>query len=377
MNKKGLLTTALVSTTLLSGLISPTTLVMASTITSATSIGVEAAPTTKKQLGENIYDQVINNTSFNQNKGLIVLELTHKLTDYEAIMIREDTPTGESVGYGVTGNQQFTIDYRKLKNNHKYYIQYIDASRNINETELITNSQFMEYIDKKEYLEVNKITSDNKEISGKTLPGSDVLVWSLTDEEHWYQTKADKKGNFKVTIERILPGRQVIVQSTGKYDSVDEKLFVQVGKDQVDNWFYNPTFSNNAKGWDTWGSDTITTPKDGYTNFVSVDDKKIGAIQNVEGRYSSLYRMTMDIRINKFNDEEFKEIYLGGVSAGGGFNPSFSNVTTIDDNSVGTWQTISFAQPYFGSDPLTNLGFTIWGVTDVDVKNINYTRIDR
>lgn len=226
-------------------------------------------------------------------------------------------------------------------------------------------------------LTVDKVTSDDKEMSGKTLPGSDVLAWTLTDGEHAYRTKADEKGNFKITIDKILPGRQVKVITTGKYDSVDEELFVQVGKKQVDNWFYNPTFGDNAKGWDTWGSDTVAVPKDDYTNLVSVDNKKIGATQNIEGHYSSLYKMTMDIRVNKFNDEEFKEIYLGEVGAGGGFNPSFSNVTALNDDEVGVWQTVTFTQPYFGSGPLINFGFTIWGVDDVDIKNVSYTRIDR
>lgn len=377
MNKKGLLTTALVSTTLLSGLISPTTLVMASPTTSTNNIGRKTVPTTKPQLGENIYDQVIKNTTFDQSEGLLVLELTRNLTDYEAIMIREDTPTGESVGYGMTGKNHFSIEYSKLKYNHKYYIQYIDTRSNINEVELITNSQFTEYTNEKEYLKVDTITSDTKVVSGKTSPSSDVIVWTLTDDEYLYETKADEKGNFKIAIDKILPGRPVKVQSTGKYDSVTEDLFVQVGKEPVDNWFYNPTFSNNAKGWDTWGSDTITTPKDGYTNFVSVDNKKIGAIQSIEGHYGSLYKMTMDIRVNKFNSEEYKEIYLGSVLPGGGINPSFSNVTPLSDDSVGVWQTVSFTQPYFSNVSLTNFGFTIWGVNDADIKNISYTRIDR
>ncbi|ASN13622.1 MULTISPECIES: Ig-like domain-containing protein [Latilactobacillus] len=378
MNKKGLLTTVLVSTTILGGAILPFPLISANAAVASNRDTLENKATVKQLSTDSLYQKVVTGTTFDHADSQIILKLTHVLTGAEAVIIREDSPTGNAVGVGEIDNDKVTIEYNEIKNGHDYYIQYINGGTGFNKTEIIENTEFMNYINNKEFMTLNTVTSDDTQVTGQTLPGSDVAISVLSDDEYTYETKADEQGHFKLTIDKVLPGRQILAKTTGQYDSVNQSIFVQVGKEPVENWFYNPNFQEGDKGWFRWGSDSILTPKDGYANFISTGSYgKVGATQSVEARYGSLYNITMDIRVNEFNNEDYHEVYMGEVIPGGGINPEFSNVTKLAAGSEGKWQTITFTQPYFGMGRTATLGFTIWGVKDVDIKNVSYTRIDR
>ncbi|ASN13626.1 hypothetical protein [Latilactobacillus sakei] len=371
MNKKSLLATILVSTTVLGGLVLPLSKLDAHAATTVNNVSLKA----NHKLNESIYDNIIKTTTYDADKEQISLELTHQLSDSEGVIIRKDTPSGNSVGAAAYGDNKIEIDYKKIENGHDYYIQYINGTNN--NTEIIKNATFTDLVKEKEYLSLNKITADDTKFTGKTLPNSEVAISILADEELVYSTRADSKGDFSVDVKKTLPGRQVIVKTTGKYDSIINSSFIQIGNTPIDNWFYNPDFKDNSKGWFTEGTKQTITSQDGYANFANNWNNSMGAIQNVEGRKYALYTITMDIKINEFIENENKEIYMGSVIPGGGYDPSFSERTSLSEDSLGKWQTVTFSKVYTTDFPTTYLGFTIYGVKNMDVRNVSYERFER
>ncbi|WP_207696254.1 hypothetical protein DOK67_0001680 [Enterococcus sp. DIV0212c] len=328
----------------------------------------------------NLFDKFVNKLSFSSEENELILELNQEVTGYESLILREDSPSGNGVGVVGDDRNRMFIDYSELRNGHKYYLEYTFPNEGIKEVEEVTNSEFVDYINKKSFLDLHSITSDDQFIIGKTNPNTKVIVEILSDDDYNYPTESDENGEFSVSVPKTLPGRRVFVKSYGVYDESLANAYVTKGVEEVSNWFYNPTFLNNGKGWNMYGSATTITPEEDFTNFISTTSNgKIGANQLVEGKYGTYYTVSMDIKVNKFKEGvegEHRNIYLGNVLPGGAINPGFSSRIDITD-AKDQWKTVKFASPFYGNGTSLELGFTIWGVDNVDIRNVYYDRFDR
>lgn len=323
-----------------------------------------------------LFDQMIKEVAFDQNQEKLILTVTKNISEQESLLIREHSATGNAVGIVVNGSEQLIIDYAKLERNQEYFLDYYFPAQGIHEVEKITNEVFLQYVRDKNSLAVAPITSDSEKVKGNTAPFAKVLVDILADEEIVREIDADENGDFEVDIPKILPGRLAVIESIGKNDTLRETVFIKLGEQEVTNWFYNPTFENNLKGWDTYGAtNQVVTHSNGLANFVDKGSlmSGLGAIQMINLEYGSLYKMNMKIRVNEFKEGtngEFKEIYLGSVIPGGGIDPSFSERVDLTDKK-GEWVEVVFEAPYFGNSMYSSMGFNVWGVKNMDIAAIS------
>ena len=177
-------------------------------------------------------------------------------------------------------------------------------------------------------------------------------------------------GEFKFTLPYGFKGNRILyVTGTGRYGekAIAETKIISASTDE--NLFYNPEMKYNADMWFDTGVDQHVAYYPEYTNFsLNQANGHLGLHQSMTLEKGRTYTLSFEAKANEFfsSPSNLNQIQFGMTTAGAAGIGENSMVTPALD----VWELHSYTFVYAFDFDLVPVGFSTWGIKNMDIRNM-------